>query len=83
MKLHKSFLLFVHVFLIGPWLLDVAEANSKACNKLTHPLHSKVNAIKDRGGMWARFENGRKLRDHSALALKVDSKVIGLMFTLD
>jgi len=83
MKLHKSFLLFVQVFLIGPLLLGSAQAGSNACDDLAHPLHSKVNAIKDRGGMWARFEKGRKLRNHSALALKVDSKVIGLMFTLD
>jgi hypothetical protein len=83
MKLHKSFLLLLLVFLIGPLLLGSAQAGSNACDDLSHPLHSKVNSIKDRGGMWARFEKGRKLRDHSALALKVDSKVIGLMFTLD
>jgi len=83
MKLHKSFLLFIQVILIVPWLGGAAQAGSNACDQMSHPLHGKVNAIKDRGGMWARFEMGRKLQDHSALALKVDSKVIGLMFTLD
>jgi hypothetical protein len=83
MKLHKTFVLFIQVILIVPFLWGAAQAGSNACEDLTHPLHSKVNAIKDRGGMWSRFEMGRKLQNHSALALKVDSKVIGLMFTLD
>lgn len=83
MKLHKSFLFFISAILIVPWLWGWAEAGKNACTEMAHPLHSKVNAIKDRGGMWARFERGRKLQNHSALALKVDSKVIGLMFTLD
>ena len=83
MKLHKPFLLFVHAILMVPLFLGSAQAKSNACEELAHPLHSKVNVVKDRGGMWFRFEMGRKLQDHSALALKVDSKVIGLMFTLD
>jgi len=83
MKLHKSFLYFIAAMLIVPWLFSSVQARSNACDDLTHPLHNKVNAIKDRGGMWARFEKGRKLQNHSALAHRVDSKVIGLMFTLD
>jgi hypothetical protein len=83
MKLHKSFVLLIQVILIVPLLLGAAQAGSNACEDLTHPLHSKVNVIKDRGGMWSRFEMGRKLQNHSALALKIDSKIIGLMFTLD
>jgi len=83
MKLHKPLFLFLNVFLIVPWLFGSAQAKSNACDELAHPLHSKVNVIKDRGGMWTRFEKGRQLTKHSALALKVDSKVIGLMFTLD
>ncbi len=83
MKLHKPLLLFIQIIMIGPWLWGVAEANPKACNELIHPLHSQVNVIKDRGGMWALFEKRPSLQNHSALALAVDSKIISLMFTLD
>ena len=83
MKLHKFLLLSAQIILIGFWLLGVAEANSKACMGLLHPLHSQVNSVKDRGGMWTLFEKRPKLQNHSALALAVDSKIISLMFTLD
>lgn len=83
MNLHKPLALLIQVILVGSFLLDTAQARENACNVLANPLHSKVNGVKDRGGMWSRYEKSRQLTKHSALALKVDSKVIGLMFTLD
>ncbi len=83
MKLHKSLSLSIQIILIGSCLLGTAQARENACNILANPLHSQVNGVKDRGGMWARYEKSRHLTKHSARALKVDSKVIGLMFTLD
>lgn len=83
MKLHKLFTLLILTILILPLILSTAQARENACNVLANPLHSQVNGVKDRGGMWTRYEKGRQLAEHSALALKVDSKVIGLMFTLD
>lgn len=75
--------LFIQIILIVPWFWGAAEANSKACLELLNPLHSQVNVVKDRGGMWALFEKKTKLQNHSPLALRLDSKILGLMFTLD
>ena len=83
MKLHKPLPLLIQIIMIVPWLWGAAEAKPKACKELIHPLHSQVNIIKDKGGLWSLFEKIPKLQNHSALALKVDSKIIGLMFTLD
>lgn len=82
MKLHKPLSLFIQIILIGPWLWGSAEAN-QACNDLINPLHKQVNVVKDRGGMWSLFEKRPKLANHSALALKLDSRILGIMFTLD
>jgi len=60
-----------------------AKAGPTSCMDLVLPLDHKVNSVKDRGGIWALFEKGRVLRDHSPLALQFDSKVISLMFTLN
>jgi hypothetical protein len=55
MKLHKSFLIFIQIILISLWLWGVAQAGSNPCNDLIHPLHSQVNIVKDKGGLWASF----------------------------
>lgn len=84
MKLHKPLFLFLNVFLTVPLLLGTAQARSNnACDDLAHPLQTQVNGVKDRGGMWDRYEKSRQLTKHSALALKVDSKFVALMFTLN
>jgi hypothetical protein len=83
MKLHKSLRLSTSIFLIGLWFLGTAEAGSKPCQDLVGSLHNQVNFVKDRGGMWSLYEKRPGLDKHSGLALKVDSKIIGLMFTLD
>lgn len=83
MKLHKSLRLSISVVVLGLWLLGTAEAGSKPCRDLIGPLHNQVNFVKDRGGMWSLYEKRPGLDGHSGLALKVDSKILGLMFTLD
>lgn len=83
MKLHKPLSLLIQVIVSVLLLFGSAQAGSDACDDLTHPLHTKVNNVKDRGGMWDRYEKSRQLTKHSALALKVDSKVVALMFTLN
>jgi hypothetical protein len=83
MKLHKPLSLLIQVIVTVPLLLGTAQARSNACEDLAHPLHTQVNGVKDRGGMWSRYEKSRQLTKHSALALKVDSKVVALMFTLN
>ncbi len=83
MKLRKPLVLFIQIIFAGPWLWGAAEAKPTPCMDLTHPLHSQVNVIKDKGGLWTQFEKKSRLQDHSPLALKVDSKILGLLFTLD
>jgi hypothetical protein len=83
MKLHKSLRLSTPVFFVCLWFSSAVEAGSKACKDLIGPLHNQVNFVKDRGGMWSLFEKRPGLEGHSGLALRVDSKIVGLMFTLD
>jgi hypothetical protein len=83
MKLRRPFILFIQCILAVPLLLGAAEAKPTPCRDLLNPLHSQVNVIKDRGGLWTQFEKKTRLQGNSPLALKVDSKILGLMFTLD
>lgn len=83
MKLLTFFLIALQSTLIGTWLSSAAAADTQACKNLLRPLHNQVSQVKDRGGMWDKFERKVDLRDHSALALQLDSKVIALLFTLD
>lgn len=84
MKLHKPFSLLIQIIVTVPLLLGTAQARTNnACDDLIHPLDTKVNNVKDRGGMWDRYEKSRQLRKHSFLALKIDSKAVALMFTLN
>ena len=84
MNFHKPLFLFLNIILIVLWLFGSAQARSNnACDDLIHPLDTQVNGVKDRGGMWDRYEKSRQLTKHSKFALKVDSKIVALMFTLD
>jgi len=83
MKLHKSLRLSTSVLFVSLWFLGAAEAGSNACQDLVAPLHNQVNSVKDQGGMWSLYEKRPGLDGNSGLALKVDSKILGLMFTLD
>jgi hypothetical protein len=84
MKLHKPLSLLIQIIVAVPLLLGTAQAGkNNACDDLIHPLHTQVNGVKDRGGMWSRYEKSRQLTKHSFLALKVDSKAVALMFTLN
>jgi len=79
----KALLVWIPVFIFVSWFSSAAEAGSTSCLELVLPMDHKVNSVKDRGGIWALFEKGRVLRDHSPLALQFDSKVMSLMFTLN
>ena len=83
MKLHKSLRRSTSVLFVSLWFLGAAEAGSNACQDLVAPLHNQVNSVKDQGGMWSLYEKRPGLDGNSGLALKVDSKILGLMFTLD
>ncbi len=83
MKLLTFFFIALQSFVMGSWLSSVAEAGQTPCTELLHPLHNQVSQVKDQGGVWSLFERKRGLQNHSAFGLRLDSKIIGLMFTLD
>ncbi len=83
MKLHKYLRLSTSILLLGLCFLGTAEAGSKVCQGLVGPLHNQVNSVKDHGGIWTLFEKRPGLVNRSAIALRVDSKILALMYTLD
>lgn len=83
MKILRPFFISVQCIIMSAWLLGPAEADPKTCKELVHPLHSKVNVIKDQGGIWDQFAKVPGLQNQTALALRVDSLMVGIMFTLD
>jgi len=74
-----SIFAFTFIFSIS----TVAAAGPATCLDLVNPLDNKVRSVKERGGLWGLFEKARALRDHSPMALQMDSKVISLIFTLN
>jgi len=68
---------------MSAWLLGTAAADPKTCAEWVHPLHGQVNLIKDQGGIWDQFAKVPGLQKETALALRIDSLMVGLMFTLD
>ena len=79
----KVLLVGISAVILIPGFSSAAEAGPTSCLDLVLPLDHKVSSVKDRGGIWALFEKGRVLRNHSPLALQFDSKVHSLMFTLN
>ena len=86
MKLLKPLflsLISLPIIAIGLWFSSEAHAGSKACLNLISPLHQQVNEIKNQGGMWDKYGRNRELQNHTALPMRLDSQMVGLMFTLD
>ncbi len=76
-------LVLISVFTFTFSISTMAAAAPPTCLDLVNPLDNKVRAVKERGGLWSLFEKSRQLRDHSPMALQMDSKVISLMFILN
>ncbi|GJL79404.1 MAG: hypothetical protein NPINA01_23930 [Nitrospinaceae bacterium] len=83
MKFRTFFPLLIQIAIIAPFIGGTVHARSTPCTELIGPLHNQVSQVKDHGGMWDRYERNRELRNHSFLAMRVDSQMVGLMFTLD
>ena len=52
------------------------------CAALLHPLESKVEEIKGRGGIWGMFDQNYQVRTHATVTLKLDSKIMALIVRL-
>ena len=83
MKLLNPFLIFIQFFFII--LISQSEvdaAGAPPCVALLHPLESKIEEIKGRGGIWGVFDKNYQVRNHARVTLKLDSKIIILITRL-
>ena len=82
-KLLNPFLVFVQLFFISLILQsDVGATDNSPCVALLHPLGSKVDEVKGRGGIWGMFDQNYKVRNHATVTLKLDSKITVLIVRL-
>ncbi len=76
-------LLLLFLFFLQSFFLPVsssgAELSMESCQEMTAPIGSKSKE----GGLWAKFETSRSLRNHSIQTLKLDSKTKALLVMLD
>ena len=83
MKLLNSFLIFIQFFfIILIFRSEVGAVNTPPCVALLHPLESKVDEIKGRGGIWGMFDQNYQVRTHATVTLKLDSKIMALIVRL-
>ena len=83
MKLLNPFLIFVQfLFIILISRSEVGAADTPPCVALLHPLESKVEEIKGRGGIWGMFDQNYQVRTHATVTLKLDSKIMALIVRL-
>lgn len=83
MKLLKPFLIFIQFLCVILLLSRDARAMNPSCAELLHPLESKVDAIQGQGGIWGNFDKFYKVRNHATVTLKLDSKVMFLIVSLN
>ena len=81
-KLLNPFLIFTQfLFIILISRSEVGAADSLPCVALLHPLESKVDTIEE-GGIWGMFDKSYQVRNHATVTLKLDSKIMVLIFRL-
>ncbi len=80
-KILILFILMTGLIPLNPaWLF--ASTPEKACFKKLLPLEKRLATVGQIGGIWAQFEEIKNLRDKSVIALKLDSKLEKLLFSL-
>ena len=83
MKLLNPFLIFIQFFfIILIFRSEVGAVDTPPCVVLLHPLESKVEEIKGRGGIWGMFDQNYQARNHATVTLKLDSKIMALIVRL-
>ena len=83
MRLLKPFSILVQTFFIISVFAGGAQASDRSCLNSLHPLQSKVESIKARGGIWGEFDKHYKVRNHATVTLKLDSNITFLLVTLN
>ena len=83
MKLLNPFLILIQFFfIILIFRSEVGAVDIPPCVALLHPLESKVDEIKGRGGIWGMFDQNYQARNHATVTLKLDSKIMALIVRL-
>ena len=62
---------------------EVGAEDTPPCAKLLHPLESRVEEVKGRGGIWGMFDKNYQVRNHATVTLKLDSKITVLIVRLN
>ena len=84
MKLLNPFINFIQLILIILILrVEVDAVEVPACGLLLYPLESKIEEIKGQGGIWGKFDQNYKVKNHATYTLKLDSKITVLMVRLN
>ena len=66
MKLLNPFLIFIQFFfIILIFRSEVGAVDTPSCTTLLHPLESKVEEIKDRGGIYGIFDQSHFKVNHT------------------
>ena len=84
MKLLNPFINFIQlIFIILILRVEVDAVEVPACGLLLYPLESKIEEIKGQGGIWGKFDQNYKVKNHATYTLKLDSKITVLMVRLN
>ena len=83
MKLiNASLILTIFLFVILISRSGADAAGIPKCVKLLHPIETKVEEIKGRGGIWGMFDQNYQI-NHSSVTIKLDSKITVLIARLN
>ena len=83
MKLINSpLILTMFLFVVLISCSEVDATGDQSCIKLLHPLETKVEEIKGRGGIWGLFDQNYQVA-HSKVTIQLDSKIMVLVSRLN
>ena len=84
MKLLNPFLILIQFFfIILIFRSEVGPVDTPSCTTLLHPLETKVDEIKGRGGIYGIFDQSHFKVNHTPVTLKLDSKITVLISRLN
>ena len=84
MKLLNPFLILIQFFfIILIFRSEVGAVDTPPCVVLLHPLETKVDEIKGRGGIYGIFDQSHFKVNHTSVTLKLDSKITVLISRLN
>jgi hypothetical protein len=81
MKHQVNILVLIVIAVWALWCVP-ALADEQTCLDEVVPLEKEKAKVGQLGGLWSLFESSRHLRDQSVEAIKLDSKINQIVFTL-